>query len=168
MSGALASLRCVWRYPFRRQCAAEHSSLTAPFPAGIALPTHVPLPVDDARVTQKRRLALPSTPFDAPYLPLAPLARPRRRRPPAGLEMRQKAADRSSDVQVATTKPPKSRVMLTMRADLNLWTSNLVGGRGAIRPGGGSRRGHPGAAWEQLKCPRRDAWEAHNNCLNLL
>ena len=129
---------------------------------------HVPLPVEGCRVTQKRRLALASTPFDAPYLPLAPLARPRRRRPPAGLEMREKAADRSSDVQVATTKPPKPRAMLTMSADLNPRTSNLVGGRGATPPGGASRRGHPGAAWEQLKCPRRDAWEAHNNCLNLL
>ena len=87
-----------------------------------------------------------STPFDSPYLPLAPLGSPRHRRPPAGLEMHKKAADRSSDVQVATTKPPKPRVMLTMRADLNLWTSNLVGGRGATRLGGGSRRGHPGAA----------------------
>ena len=84
--------------------------------------------------------------------PLAPPPPPRRRQPPAGLEMRKKAADRSSDVQVATTKPPKRRAMLTMSAHLNLWTSNLVGGRGPTPPGGGSRRGHPGAAWEQLKC----------------
>ena len=129
---------------------------------------HVPLPVRCSRVTQKRRLALASIPFDFPFHPLAPLGSPRLRRPPAGLEMRKKATDRSSGVKVATTKLPKPPAMLTMSAHLNLWTSNLVGGRGATPPGGGSRRGHPGAAWEQLKCPRRDGWKAHNNCLNLL
>ena len=77
-------------------------------------------PVRSCRVTQKRRLALSSTPFDSPSLPLAPLGSPRHRRPPAGLEKREKATDRSSDVQVATTKPPKPRAMLTMSADLNL------------------------------------------------
>ena len=69
--------------------------------------------------------------------------------------MRKKATDRSSGVKVATTKLPKPPAMLTMSAHLNLWTSNLEGGRGATPPGGGSRRGHPGAAWEQLICPRK-------------
>ena len=68
--------------------------------------------------------------------------------------MRKKATDRSSDVKVATTKLPKPRAMLTMSAHLNLWTSNLVGGRGATPPGGGSQQGHLGVAWEQPKCPR--------------
>ena len=125
---------------------------------------HVPLPVRCCRVTQKRRLALSSTPFDSPYPPLAPLGSPRHRRPPAGLEKREKATDRSSDVQVATTKPPKPRAMLTMSADLNPQTSNLVGGRGATPPGGGSLRSHPGAAWGPLQCPRRDAWASPNKC----
>ena len=168
VSGALASCRCVWRYPCRRQCAAEHSSLTAPFPAGIALPTPCSPPCP---MLSRHAETSAGTPKHTVRLPLPPpctLGSPRHRRPPAGLEKREKATDRSSDVQVATTKPPKPRVMLTMRADLNPMTSNLVEGRGATPPGGGSLRSHPGAAWGPLQCPRHDAWASPNKCKVLL
>ena len=81
MSGALASLRCVWRYPFRRLCAAEHSSLTAPFLAGIAVPTACspPCPMlsrhaETSAGSRKHTVRLPFPPPCTPWLPAPPPA----------------------------------------------------------------------------------------------